>query len=206
MADAFALHSAGEFVHSLADIMRKRGAVDVLSSDNGSYEVSNRVKEILRAFVIDDWQNEPCNPNQQFFERWWGVTKGLAKAVLGWSGANADEWFLVLTCVIYIRNRTAVKSLGCITPLEKLTGIAPDISIMLQMPYRQPVFFNATGDDVKFPSKPHERFGYFVGFSETVGHQNTFKILTADARKIVCRSRVRDSFFVKMTVELCQNF
>ena len=89
--------------------------MDVLSSDNGGCEVSNRAKEILRAFVIDDWQNEPCNPNQQFFERWWGVIKGLVKAVLGWSGANADEWFLVLTHVICIRNRTAVKSLGYLT-------------------------------------------------------------------------------------------
>ena len=59
------------------------------------------------------------------------------------------------------------------------------VSIMLQMPHRQPVFHIAAGEDMKFPSKPHERFGYFVGFSETVGHQNAFKILTADTREVV---------------------
>ena len=75
------------------------------------------------------------------------MIKRLVKAILGWSGAKPNEWFLVLTYVIYIRNRTAVKSLGNITPIEKLTGETPDISIMLIMPYRQPVFYLATGDE-----------------------------------------------------------
>ena len=117
VADAYSMMSPGEFAHTLSDIIRKRGAMDVLSSDNGRYEISNRVKEILRALVIDDWQSEAYNPNQQFFERWWGVIKRLVKAILGWSGAKPNEWFLVLTYVIYIRNRTAVKSLGNITPM-----------------------------------------------------------------------------------------
>ena len=55
--------------------------MDVLSSDNGRYEISNRVKEILRALVIDDWQSEAYNPNQQFFERWWGVIKRLVNVL-----------------------------------------------------------------------------------------------------------------------------
>ena len=138
VADACAMESPGEFVHTLTDCIRRRGAMQVLSSDNGKHEVSNRVKEVLRALVIDDWQNEAYNPNQQFFERWWGVIKGLVKAILDWSGAHASEWFLILLCVIYIRNRTAASSLGNITPLDKSTGHTPDISIMLQMPNSQP--------------------------------------------------------------------
>ena len=91
-----------------------------------------------------------------------------------------------MQCVICIRNRTAVKSLGNITPIEKLTGETPDISIMLIMPYRQPVFCLTTGDEDKLPSKDHEHLAYFIGFSVTVGHQNTFKLLTADAKKAIC--------------------
>ena len=60
---------------------------------------------------------------------------------------------------------------------------------MLLMAYRQPVLFKEV--DTGFPSKPDERFGFFVGFSETVGHQNTFKILDAETKQIVTRSRVR---------------
>ena len=117
------------------------------------------------------------------------MIKRLCVTILSWSRANPDEWFLVLEYVIYIRNRTAVKSLGWTTPLEKLTGQTPDISIMLQMSYRQPVFFKE--HESSFPESPSERFGYFVGFSTSVGHNNTFKILTADTKQILYRSRVR---------------
>ena len=81
------------------------------------------MKEVLRALVIDNWQNEACNPNQQFFERWWGVIKGLAKAVLDWSGAHANEWFLILLYVIYIQNRTAVSSLFSVIPRSPTNSV-----------------------------------------------------------------------------------
>ena len=141
VADAYLFGSAAEFVNTLTDNIRRRGAMDTLISDGHKAQISTRVKEVLRALVIADWQSEPHQPQQHFFERWYQTIKRLVKAILDWSGANPQEWFLVLSYVIYIRNRTAVKSLGWITPLEKLTGQTPDISIMLLMPYRQPVFF-----------------------------------------------------------------
>ena len=70
----------------------------------------------------------------QLFRLMGWVIKGLVKAILDWSDVHANEWFLILLHVIYMRNRTAVKSLGNVTPLEKLTGHTPDVSIMLQMP------------------------------------------------------------------------
>ena len=36
-----------------------------------------------------------------------------------------------------------------------------------------------------------ESAGYFVGFSETVGHPMTYRILTDDSRKVIYRSRIR---------------
>ena len=33
--------------------------------------------------------------------------------------------------------------------------------------------------------------GFFVGFAENIGHDFTFRVLTADTHKIICRSRVR---------------
>ena len=82
---------------------------------------------LLLCFAIDDFQSEPHQKNQNFFERWWQVIKRLTITILDWSGAQPNEWFLVLEYVVYIRNLMAVKSLGWMTPLEKLTGKTPDI-------------------------------------------------------------------------------
>ena len=48
-----------QFVNTLEDNIRKRGAMDKLVSDSAQSEISNGVKEILRALFIDDWQSEP---------------------------------------------------------------------------------------------------------------------------------------------------
>ena len=123
VADVYLMGSQKEFVQTLTDQIRHRGAMDMLISDRGEAEISHRVKDILRMYVIDDFQSEPHQHNQNFFERWWQVIKRLCITILGWSGANSNEWFLVLEYVAYICNRTAVKSLGWMTPLEKLTGL-----------------------------------------------------------------------------------
>ena len=57
------------------------------------------------------------------------------------------------------------------------------------MPYRTLVYFPRYLDS--FPSDTTEDIGYFVGFSENVGHSITFKVLTLDTRKVLTRSRVR---------------
>ena len=62
-------HSDGQFVKTLYDEIRKYGAMDVLISDEARAEISDRVKEVLRMFVIGDRQSEPYNKNQNFGER-----------------------------------------------------------------------------------------------------------------------------------------
>ena len=99
MADAYLFGSAAEFVNTLTDNVRRRGAMDTLISDGHKAQISTRVKEVLRALIIDDWQSEPHQPQQHFFERWCQTIKRLVKAILDWSGAKPQEWFLVLTYV-----------------------------------------------------------------------------------------------------------
>jgi hypothetical protein len=43
----------------------------------------------------------------------------------------------------------------------------------------------------KFPSSSDDLPGRFVGFSENVGHQMTYKILTNDTLKVIRRSRIK---------------
>ena len=50
----YSCKSDKEFVNTLKDEIRKRGATDMLISDRAQAEVSKRVKDILRSFVIND--------------------------------------------------------------------------------------------------------------------------------------------------------
>ena len=123
-------------------------------------------------------------------ERGYRDIKANVVVVMNATGANANEWLLVLKYVIFIHNHMAVKSLGWKTPLEALTGQTPDISIIYQMPYRIPIHF-LQYEGIYPHAVSSEVFGYFVGFAETVGHSNTFLVLTADTGKVLARSRLR---------------
>ena len=47
--------STAEFVNTLEDTIRKYGAIDKLISDSARVEISERVKDILRRYMIEDW-------------------------------------------------------------------------------------------------------------------------------------------------------
>ena len=74
-------------------------------------------------------------------------------------------------------------------PLLALTGITPDISIILLFTFYQPVFY-ATYDQ-HYPSESEERAGYWVGFGDHCGDAMTHTILDHDTQKIIYRSAVR---------------
>jgi hypothetical protein len=46
-----------EFVNTIEHNIRKRGAMDKLISDCARAETKTRIKDILRALVISDWQS-----------------------------------------------------------------------------------------------------------------------------------------------------
>lgn len=52
--DVYGMGSDKEFVNTLEDVIRKRGAMDKLISDSAKVEISNRVKDILCNLIIDD--------------------------------------------------------------------------------------------------------------------------------------------------------
>ena len=86
-------------------------------------------------------------------------------------------------------NHIACSALDRKIPLLALSGITPDISIILLFTFYQPVFY-ATYDQ-HFPSGSEERAGYWVGFGEHCGDAMTHKILDHDTQKIIYRSAVR---------------
>ena len=191
VTDVFGIKTEKQFVNTLEDNIRKRGAMDKLISDRAQVEVSNRVLDILRAYVIDSWQSEPHYQHQNFAERRYATIKPMVNTLLNLAGAPAYCWLLALTYVCFVLNHTATRSLHWRTPIEKLTGSTPDISSLLCFRLYEPVYYHL--DDSDFPSEFTEKLGYFVGIAENVGHALTFKILTKDTSKIIYRSRIRSA-------------
>jgi hypothetical protein len=179
-------HSDKGFHKILYDYIRKLGAMDVLISDRAKAEIGKNTQEILRALFIGDRQSEPYNKNQNFAERGWQDTQIKYNCVLNWSGAPMKCWLLALEYVCFIMNRVALEGLNWRTPFEWLHGRTPDITILFWFLFFEPVYYSIP-DTLK--SKPDEAMGWFVGFSESVGHSMTFKILTNDM-KIIHRSLV----------------
>ena len=189
VADAYPMKSGKQFVNTLEDNIRRRGAMDKLLSDSAKTEISNKVMDILRAYHISNWHSEPYHQNQNPAEWRYRTIKSWTNTVMNRSGAPANCWLLCLIYVCYLLNHIACTALDGKMPLLALTGITPDISIILLFTFYQPVFY-ATYDQ-HFPSESEERAGYWVGFGEHCGDAMTHKILDQDTQKIIYRSAVR---------------
>jgi hypothetical protein len=51
-----------ECINTLEDNIPIQGAMTKLISERATAEISNKIKDILRAYKIDDWQSEPHHP------------------------------------------------------------------------------------------------------------------------------------------------
>ena len=191
MVDVYGMKNDNQFVNSLLEVIRKRGAMDKLISDSASVEISKRVLDVLWYLQIDSWQSEPYFQHQNYAERRWREIKRLSLWLMGYKGAPHDTWLLCLQYIADIMNLTAVQSLNWRTPIEVLTGQTPDCSIAMFFEFYDEVYYRNDRVNKTFPSFPKELKGYFVGFSHDVGHALTYKILTADTRKIIHRSIIR---------------
>ena len=189
VADAYPMKSGKQFVNTLEDNIRRQGAMDKLLSDSAKTEISNKVMDILRAYHISNWHSEPYHQNQNPAEWRYRTIKSWTNTVMNRSGAPVNCWLLCLIYVCYLLNHIACNALDGKIRLLALTGITPDISIILLFTFYQPVFY-ATYDQ-HFPSESEERAGYWVGFGEHCGDAMTHKILDHDTQKIIYRSAVR---------------
>ena len=89
----------------------------------------------------------------------------------------------------YLLNHIACNALDGKIDFLALTGITPDISIILLFTFYQPVFYAMY--DQHFPSESEDRAGYWLGFGEHCGDAMTHKILDHGTQKIIVRSAVR---------------
>ena len=156
--------------------------MDMLLSDSAKTEISNKVMDILRACHITNWHSEPYNQNQNPAEWRYRTIKSWTNTVMNRSGAPANCWLLCLIYVCYVLTHIACSALDGKQPLLALTGITPDISIILLFNFYQLVFY-ATYDQ-HFLSESKERAGHWVGFGEHCGDAMNNKISDRDTQKL----------------------
>ena len=189
VSNIYPMRSGQQFVNTLEDNIHRRSAMDKLISDSAKNEISHKVKDILRAYNINDWQSEPYHQNQNPGEWWYGTIKAWTNTIMNRTGAPAHCWLLTLHYVCYILNHISTTSLGGQVPLQVLYGVTPDISIILLYTFYQPVFY-ATHDQHS-PSDSEVRAGFWVGFAEHCGDSLTHMVLDAVTLKIIYRSALR---------------
>ena len=169
------MKSGKQFVNTLVDNIRRRGAVDKLLSDSTKPEISKKVMDTLRACHISNWHSEPYHQNQNPAEWRYRTIKCWTNTVMNRSGPPANCWLLCMLYVCYILNHIACGALNGSIPLLVLYGITSDISIMVLYTFYQPVFY-ATHDQ-HFPSESAERAAFWVGFGEHCGDAMVCKCL-----------------------------
>lgn len=188
VADAYGLKTDKQFVNTLEDNIRERGAMNKLVSDRAQVEIGERVLHFLRALCISSWQSEPHQQHQNPFERRWQAIKHAVNRVMDRTGCPAFCWLLCLQYVCYLYNHMWDESIKAV-PLCLLLGFTVDTSVLLRFHFWQLVLYNK--HEYGFPSASPEGLGRIVGISEHVGNSLTWKILTEDTKKIIHRSQVR---------------
>ena len=191
VTDVYPLKSLKEFVNTVEDEIRKRGAMTKLISDSAAVEISKKVKDLLRTYGIDDWQSEPHHQHQNPAERRIGTILNATNNIMNHSGAPAKLWLLALMYTAFLYNHFAHESLGWRTPLEIYHGSTPDITAITKHHFHEKVYYAL--DDTAFPSGTTEAAGWFVGFSPNVGDALTFKVLTCDTLEVISRSTIRSA-------------
>ena len=195
VCDAYGIKSTKQFINTLSDNIRKRGAMDTLISDGGKYEISKRVTDLLHSLFIQDYQSEPYHQHQNKDENCFGLAKRYTNTVMNTSGCPACCWLLCLQYICVVLNHLASPTLQGVCPVQALEGTTPDIGFLLHFSFYEPVYYriDSSEPDLNFPSSSNEKKGYWVGFADNQGDSLTWRILTEDTQKIIIRSGVRSA-------------
>ena len=135
VTDVYPLKSQKQFVNTLEDNIRFRGAMTKLISDYAKVEISNKVKDILRMYHSSSWNSEPYHQNQNPAEGRYCTLKSWANTIMNRSGAPADCWLLCMIHASYILNHLSCEALGGNAPLGMLYGVSQDFSITILLLY-----------------------------------------------------------------------
>ena len=195
VCDAYGIKSTKQFINTLSDNIRKRGAMDTLTSDGGKIEISKGVTDLLHSLFIQDYQSESYHQDQNKAENCFGPAKRYTNTVMNTSGCLTCCWLLCLQYICVVLHHMASPTLQGIYPVQALQGTTPDISFMLHSSFYEPVYyrFDSSEPDFHFPSSSNGKNGHWVSFADNPGDRLTWRILTEDTQKIIICSGVRSA-------------
>ena len=188
VTDAYGVKTDKEFVNTLEDNIRQRGAMNKLISDRAQVNIGQKALDILRTLFIGSWQSEPHQQHQNPAERRIQTVKHMANTIMDRTGAPATTWLLCIIYVCFLLNRTYCPETKQV-PLNYLLGTTVDISMLLRFHFWQKIYY--AKHENGFPTESEEGVGHVVGISENVGNALTWMILTDDTHKVLYRSQVR---------------
>ena len=99
VCDAYGIKSRKQFINTLYDNIRYRGAMTTLITDGGRYEISKKVADLLRSLFIKQYESEPYHQHQNKAEQRYGVVKRYINTLMNLTGAPAHCWLL---CMLYV--------------------------------------------------------------------------------------------------------
>eukprot|EP00957_Ditylum_brightwellii_P000157 12312-Ditylum_brightwellii.AAC.1 len=82
----------------------------------------------------------------------------MSTKILDRTGGPAYLWFFCMLYAVMLLNFTALESLGWLTSNQACFGLTPDISVLLQYRFYQPVYCS---DKDAFPNS-NERMGHWI--------------------------------------------
>ena len=155
VCDAYGIKTQKQFINTLYDNIRFRGAMTTIITDGGRYEISKKVADLLRNLFIKQHESEPYHQHQNKAEQRYGVVKRYINTLMNLTGAPAHCWLLCMLYVCHLLNATASPALGGLTPLQALTGQVPDISHFLHFSFCEPIYYKVdeSEPDHRFPSQ-----------------------------------------------------
>ena len=194
VCDAYGIKSTKQFINTLSDNIRKRRAMDTLTSDGGKYEISKGVTDLLHSLFIQAYQSESYHQDQNKAENCFGPAK-RTNTVMNTSGCLACCWLLCLQYICVVLHHLASPTLQGICPAQALQGTTPDISFMLHSSFYEPVYYriDSSEPDFHFPSSSNGKNGHWVSFADNPGDRLTWRIITEDTQKIIICSGVRSA-------------
>ena len=96
----------------MEDTIRQYGDMDKLITDSVQVEIAGRVKDILRAYIIDNCNSEAAQQQQHNpAENKYQHVKHTTNRMMEHTGSPANTWMLAIMYVCYLPNHTASEML-----------------------------------------------------------------------------------------------
>ena len=195
VCDAYGIKSTKQFINTLSDNIRKWGAMDTLISDDGNYDISKGVTDLIHSLFTQDYQSESYHQDQTKTETCFGPAKRCTNTAMNTSGYLACCWLLCLQYIFVVLHHLASPTLQGIYPGQALQGTTPDISFMLHSSFYESVYYriDSSEPDFNFPSSSNDNKGYWAGFAANQGDSLTWRTLTEDTQRIITCSDIQSA-------------